>query len=52
MVGRSRKTTIRAKVVLPEPDSPTSPITSPFSTDRSTSLSARTTFWRPIRPME
>jgi len=35
------------KVVLPEPDSPTSPRTSPFSTERSISLSACTVFCRP-----
>src|SRR5581483_2342582 len=46
-VGSSR-TTDRAVIVLPEPDSPTRPTVSPARTARSTPSTARTTRWRPV----
>ena len=46
-VGRCSPTSVRASVVLPEPDSPTSATTSPARTARSTPSRARAT--RPLR---
>jgi hypothetical protein len=46
-VGSWMRTTRRAKVDLPQPDSPTTPTVSPAATSRSTPSTARTTFFAP-----
>ncbi len=50
MSGSIRPITSRAVVDLPQPDSPTMPSTSPLSTVKLTSSTARTTPPRPNRP--
>ena len=49
-VGSWMRTTSRAKVDLPQPDSPTTPTVSPAATSRSTPSTARTTLLAPNRP--
>jgi hypothetical protein len=49
-VGLSSRSTSRASVDLPQPDSPTTPVTWPRGTSRSTSLTAVIVRVRPNRP--
>lgn len=48
LVGRSRPTSIRAMVVLPDPDSPTMPSEPPAGTVKSTSATAVWRVWPPL----